>query len=102
ASLSGVEFSAFITQHSALSTHDSSLGLTQHSALITSVAAPFSQKSPGVMARGVRRRWVLDLHGIRREGTKESGFSYRRSDGTPIKEEKTLARIGRLRIPPAW
>jgi len=56
------------------------------------------------MARkgGVRRRWYLDLHGIRREGTKESGFTYRDPDGKPITDEKTLQRIARLRIPPAW
>ncbi len=56
------------------------------------------------MARkgGVRRRWYLDLHGIRREGTKESGFSYRGPDGNLITDEKTRQRIGRLRVPPAW
>jgi DNA topoisomerase I len=54
------------------------------------------------MARGVRRRWYLDLHGIRREGTKETGFSYRSAGGAPISDDKTLARIARLRIPPAW
>jgi DNA topoisomerase-1 len=52
--------------------------------------------------KGVRRRWYLDLHGIRREGTKETGFSYRLPDGSEVKDEKVLARIGRLRIPPAW
>ncbi len=52
--------------------------------------------------KSVRRRWHLDLHGIRREGTKETGFTYRRPDGTAISDEKTLARIRRLRIPPAW
>ncbi len=52
--------------------------------------------------KSVRRRWHLDLHGIRREGTKETGFTYRRPDGTVISDEKTLARIRRLRIPPAW
>jgi DNA topoisomerase-1 len=52
--------------------------------------------------RGVRRRWYLDLHGLRREGTKESGFVYRLPDGSRIEDEKTLARIRRLRIPPAW
>jgi DNA topoisomerase-1 len=52
--------------------------------------------------RGVRRRWYLDLQGIRREGAKESGFTYRRVDGTAVADEKTLARIRRLRIPPAW
>ena len=52
--------------------------------------------------KGVRRRWYLDLHGIRREGTKETGFVYRLADGTEIRDEKVLARIARLRIPPAW
>jgi DNA topoisomerase I len=52
--------------------------------------------------KGVRRRWYLDLHGIRREGSKESGFSYRLPNGNPIEDEKTLARIAKLRIPPAW
>lgn len=53
-------------------------------------------------SRGVRRRWYLDLHGIRREGSKESGFTYRLPDGTAVEGEKILARIAKLRIPPAW
>ncbi len=52
--------------------------------------------------KGVRRRWNLDLHGIRREGTKEKGFTYRLADGSPVEDEKVLARIAKLRIPPAW
>ena len=52
--------------------------------------------------KGVRRRWYLDLHGIRREGTKETGFAYRFPDGTAVEDEKTLTRIAKLRIPPAW
>lgn len=52
--------------------------------------------------KGVRRRWYLDLHGIRREGSKESGFTYRSADGSEIDDPKTLTRIARLRIPPAW
>ncbi len=52
--------------------------------------------------KAVRRRWYLDLHGLRRVGKKESGFAYRRPDGSPITDERTLARIRRLRIPPAW
>jgi DNA topoisomerase I len=52
--------------------------------------------------KGVRRRWSLDLQGIRREGTKETGFTYRRPDGSTVSDEKTLARIRKLRIPPAW
>jgi DNA topoisomerase-1 len=52
--------------------------------------------------KGVRRRWYLDLHGIRREGTKETGFSYRLPNGSEITDEKVLGRIRKLRIPPAW
>lgn len=52
--------------------------------------------------KGVRRRWYLDLHGIRREGSKDSGFTYRLPDGTAIVDEKVLARIRKVRIPPAW
>jgi DNA topoisomerase-1 len=52
--------------------------------------------------KGVRRRWYLDLHGIRRDGTKESGFTFHLPDGTAVEDEKTLARIAKLRIPPAW
>lgn len=52
--------------------------------------------------KGVKRRWVLDHHGIRREGTKSTGFRYVRADGSEVEDEKTLTRISRLRIPPAW
>jgi DNA topoisomerase-1 len=52
--------------------------------------------------RGVRRRWNLDANGIRREGSKEAGFTYRLPDGTLVEDEKMLARIAKLRIPPAW
>jgi DNA topoisomerase-1 len=52
--------------------------------------------------KGVRRRWYLDLHGIRREGTKETGFEYRLPDRSAVQDDKTLARIRKLRIPPAW
>ncbi|HEY0156984.1 MAG TPA: DNA topoisomerase IB [Thermoanaerobaculia bacterium] len=52
--------------------------------------------------KGVRRRWNLDSNGIRREGTKETGFTYRQPDGTAVEDEKVLARIAKLRIPPAW
>jgi DNA topoisomerase-1 len=53
-------------------------------------------------AKGVRRRWYLDANGIRREGSKESGFTYRLPNGTAVEDEKTLTRIAKLRIPPAW
>jgi DNA topoisomerase-1 len=52
--------------------------------------------------KAVRRRWVLDSYGIRREGSKESGFHYVSTDGRKVSDEKILTRIKRLRIPPAW
>ena len=39
---------------------------------------------------------------IRREGTKRSGFRYRRTDGGRVADAATLARIDALRIPPGW
>lgn len=51
---------------------------------------------------GVRRRWYLDLHGIRRTGTKDRAFRYRLPDGRTVDDQTTLARIHKLRIPPAW
>jgi DNA topoisomerase-1 len=53
-------------------------------------------------AKGVRRRWNLDSNGIRREGSKETGFTYRLADGTAVENGKVLTRIAKLRIPPAW
>ncbi|MDQ3521656.1 MAG: DNA topoisomerase IB [Gemmatimonadota bacterium] len=38
----------------------------------------------------------------RRVGTPQSGFSYVRADGSPLRSQAGLARIARLRIPPAW
>jgi DNA topoisomerase I len=52
--------------------------------------------------KGARRRWYLDSQGIRREGTKESGFTYRLADGSAVTDARLLARIAKLRIPPAW
>jgi DNA topoisomerase-1 len=52
--------------------------------------------------KGVRRRWSLDHNGIRREGSKETGFRYRYPDGRRITDEKTLGRIRKLHVPPAW
>src|SRR5207237_4656777 len=61
-----------------------------------------AKTGPRMPGKPVRRRWALDLHGIRRIGTKDSGFSYQHSDGSLVVEEKTLARIRRIRVPPAW
>ena len=41
--------------------------------------------------------------GIRRLGTKENGFFYRYPDtGETVREERVLARIEGLKVPPAW
>jgi len=50
----------------------------------------------------VRRRWHLDINGLRRLGSKEQGFRYVTSEGKLVREERTLQRIDRLRIPPGW
>jgi DNA topoisomerase-1 len=52
--------------------------------------------------KGVPRRWDLDAQGLRRIGSKESGFTYETSTGQPVGDRKNLGRIARLRIPPAW
>jgi DNA topoisomerase I len=51
--------------------------------------------------RSLRRRWYLDHQGIRRRRL-DDGFSFELPDGSAVSDEKTLDRIRRLRIPPAW
>src|SRR5215210_3797648 len=46
---------------------------------------------------------VLFKTGIRRLGSKERGFFYRYPDsGETVREERVLARIENLKVPPAW
>jgi DNA topoisomerase-1 len=46
---------------------------------------------------------VLFKTGIRRLGSKERGFVYRYPDtGETVREERVLARIENLKVPPAW
>lgn len=46
---------------------------------------------------------VLFKTGIRRLGSKEQGFFYRYPDsGETVREERVLARIENLKVPPAW
>src|SRR5216684_7940028 len=79
------------------------LPFTTTCSLLASVKRHHSRKIAPIMpGKGVRRRWYLDLHGIRREGTKATGFTYRHAGGSSIEADKTLARIRKLRIPPAW
>lgn len=39
---------------------------------------------------------------LKRAGSKRSGLRYTRDDGARVREARTLARIEKLRIPPAW
>jgi len=57
---------------------------------------------PVESARAAGLRYVSDLTpGIRRARA-GNGFRYMGSDGHPIRDAKTLGRIKRLAIPPAW
>ncbi len=51
---------------------------------------------------GQQRKRELLRRGIRRVGSKESGFRYETSSGARITDEKTLERIASLKVPPAW
>jgi DNA topoisomerase-1 len=53
-------------------------------------------------AKSVGLRYVsADAPGITRKPAKD-GFGYIDADGTPVRDEETLARIKSLAIPPAW
>jgi DNA topoisomerase-1 len=39
---------------------------------------------------------------IRRRGSKSSGFRYVHPDGRIVRDERTLGRLEKLRVPPAW
>lgn len=57
---------------------------------------------PKAAARAAGLRYVSDrAPGITRVRT-EQGFVYRNPDGSPLQDEKTLARIRTLAIPPAY
>ena len=58
--------------------------------------------APSRTPKAARRRWSLDHHGIRRQGSKSSGFHFVTAEGKRVTDEKILARIRSLRIPPAW
>ena len=60
------------------------------------------QVTPLESARAAGLRYVTDLTpGIRRARAGK-GFRYTGTDGRPIRDADTLARIKRLAIPPAW
>ena len=48
------------------------------------------------------RKAALVRNGIRRVGTKETGFRFETAAGEPVEEESALGRIRALGIPPAW
>ncbi len=54
------------------------------------------------MAKRVSRQEKFEKKGIRRIGSKKTGFSYKSVDGERIRDTATLERIEALVIPPAW
>jgi DNA topoisomerase I len=59
-------------------------------------------KEPSEAAEVAGLRYVSDdIAGIRRAG-KPGKFRYRGVDGDPVRDAKTVARIEKLAIPPAW
>ncbi|MBV9653294.1 MAG: DNA topoisomerase IB [Acetobacteraceae bacterium] len=67
---------------------------------------PVSLDDPEEAARAAKLRYVSDAKpGIRREKEVNGAtatFRYRNPDGSDVTDEKTLARIKSLGIPPAW
>ena len=57
---------------------------------------PASERLQKVMERGTRAQWW------RRHGTKEEGFWYEDARGRRITDEKHLARVAHLAIPPGY
>jgi DNA topoisomerase-1 len=61
-----------------------------------------SYNEPAGSAKAAGLRYVSDAEpGIARQRA-GSGFRYLRPDGRAVRDAETLARIGRLAIPPAW
>lgn len=54
------------------------------------------------MPKRVSRREAFEQQGIRRRGTKTSGFRYVWPDGSRVADADTVDRIRALVIPPAW
>ena len=48
------------------------------------------------MSSPTRERWIL------RKGSPANGFRYETTEGKSVRDAKTLARIDKLRVPPAW
>lgn len=71
-------------------------------ACISSLSGTPSADDPPQVAKEVGLRYVSDEQpGIRRQAVKD-GFVYLDKEGTRIKDDKKLARIRALAIPPAW
>jgi Topoisomerase IB len=48
-------------------------------------------------------RYVSDADpGLTRQPARGEGFNYRKPDGSPVTDERTMERIRQLAIPPAW
>ena len=62
--------------------------------------APFAE--PAETAKAASLRYVSDARPGFRRRRAGTGFSYRDSEGQPLRDRQTLARIRALAIPPAW
>ena len=70
--------------------------------MTTITTAEAGARDPRSAAREAGLRYASDVRpGISRRRSGR-GFSYRRADGTTIRDRETLARIKALAIPPAW
>jgi DNA topoisomerase-1 len=71
-------------------------------ALPVAISSAEELADPVASAQAAGLRYVSDeTPGIRRRRAGK-GFSYTGPDGKPVRDEKTLARIKSLAIPPAW
>lgn len=71
--------------------------------MLTATATEAENITPEAYAKEAGLRYVSDHSpGIKRLKTQEGTFSYQKSNGETITDEKTLERIKLLRIPPAW
>ncbi len=62
-----------------------------------------SPDDPEEAARAAGLRYVSDEQpGLAREPDGQGGWRYRKADGTEVTDDKVLARIRQLAIPPAW
>src|SRR5690606_26784179 len=70
--------------------------------MVSRATSSEARPEPVESARAAGLVYVSDLsRGIRRRKSGK-GFSYTAADGKPLRDERALARIRRLAVPPAW